>query len=483
MTSRTDQEDIRRQRRDELLSSGIDLYPARSHRTHTNQALGDAWQDDVAVSVVGRVRAVRTQGGSAFLRLEDETGSMQVFLQKKHLAEEFLKIVDRLDLGDFLQVEGQTFVTKRGEKTIDAKKVTWLAKALRPLPSEWHGLADVEVRYRYRELDLLANDDVKKIFVNRAKIFSAMHEFLRQHGFLEVETPVLQPIPGGASAKPFVTHHNAVDADLYLRIAPELYLKRLIVGGLGRVYEMSRNFRNEGMDRDHNPEFSEMECYAAFTDYRWMMEFMEDLFIHVTTAVHGKPEILWDEKVIQLQKPFPRITYREAILRETGIDLDLLDDDALREAGMKAGTDLKGKDSRAQVVDEIFKTHVRPKMIEPTFVHDHPVELSPLAKKVFGQPKYTERFQLLMAGTELCNAFSELNDPVDQRQRFEAQEAMRAQGDDEAQRVDETFLRSLEYGMPPTSGLGIGTDRMVAVILGKKSIKDVMLFPTMRPEQ
>ncbi|MBI2984539.1 MAG: lysine--tRNA ligase [Candidatus Kerfeldbacteria bacterium] len=481
MTRRSDQEQLRWQRRANLIKAGIDVYPARTNRTTTAADLLSNWRDNQTVTIAGRIRSFRLQGGSAFLHLADETAKLQVFFQKKNLSA-FTDLTGQIDLGDFLEVTGTTFVTKRGEKTVDATTVVWLAKALRPLPSEWHGLEDVELRYRYRELDLLSHQDVKRTFIDRARIFSAVHEFLRQRGFLEVETPVLQPIPGGASAKPFITHHHAVDADMYLRVAPELYLKRLIVAGLGRVYEIGRNFRNEGMDRDHNPEFSEMECYAAFTDYRWMMKLVEDLIIHVTTVIHGQAEIPWPNKKIRLQKPFARMTYRQAVREETGIDVDTIDDKKLRSAATKMKTDLKGKDNRAQMIDEIFKTHVRPKMIQPIFIHDYPIELSPLAKKIFSNPQYTERFQLFIAGTELCNAFSELNDPVDQRQRFEAQENMRAKGDDEAQRIDETFLRSLEYGMPPTSGLGVGIDRLVAVILGKKTIKEVILFPTMKPE-
>lgn len=482
MRTLTDQEQARRDKLAMLQNSGIEPYPARVDRTHQINHLQADWKSDQPVVIVGRVRAWRVQGGSAFLKLEDETGCLQVFLQKKNLPD-FPNLVKIIDLGDFLEVGGTTFVTKRGERTVDTSKLRWLAKAVRPLPSEWHGLADVETRYRYRELDTLANPEVKKIFLTRSKIMNAVRQFLVEREFIEVETPMLQSIPGGATARPFVTHHRALDTDLYLRVAPELYLKRLIVGGFGRVFEIGRNFRNEGIDHDHNPEFTMMECYAAFTDYEWMMGLTEDLLMAVAKAVNGKAEIKIGEKTFKLKKPLPRFTVRQAVRQMTKIDLDTIDEEKLLKLGRAIGTDLPDGLSRASMIDEIFKTHVRPKFIEPGFVVDHPIELSPLAKRKASHPKYAERFQLLAGGTELGNAFSELNDPVDQRERFEAQEKLRAKGDDEAQRIDETYLRSLEYGMPPTSGLGIGIDRLTAILTGQKSLKNVILFPTLKPEQ
>ena len=482
MTERLDQEEIRRQRRADLITAGTNPYPPRTSRTATIQATVAEWTDGTTATIAGRVRAIRVQGGSAFLRLEDETGQLQVFLQKKNL-EKFAELTAQIDLGDFLEVAGVTFITKRGEKTVDASSVGWLAKALRPLPSEWHGLSDIETRYRFRELDLLSNDDVKKVFVTRGKILATVRNFLNENAFTEVETPMLHAIAGGATAKPFTTHHNALDMDLFLRVAPELYLKRLIVGGLGRVFEIGRNFRNEGIDRDHNPEFTMMECYASFTDFEWMMNLTEDMLIAVATAVNGKPEITIGDKTYPLTKPFPRFKYREAIEHMTKIDIDTLDDKALVAAARKVKTDIPDGMTRPKVIDEIFKTHCRPGFSGPAFVYEYPLELSPLAKKVPGNPKYTERFQLLIAGTELGNAFSELNDPVDQRERFEAQEQLRAKGDDEAQPIDEAYIRSLEYGMPPTSGLGIGIDRLTAVLTNQKTLKDVILFPTLKPEQ
>lgn len=481
-STQSDQEQLRRRRRQELVAAGNDTYPARSLRTHTIQQILHQWGEAKEFSLAGRVRAMRVQGGSAFFRIEDETGEIQIFLQKKNVLI-FSEFINHVDLGDFLDIHGVSFVTKRGEKTIDVTTISWLSKALRPLPSEWHGLMDVETRYRYRELDTLANQTVKKIFFTRGKILQTIRQFLNERDFLEVETPMLQSIPGGATARPFVTHHQALHADLFLRVAPELYLKRLIVGGFGRVFEIGRNFRNEGIDRDHNPEFTEMECYAAYTDYHWMMELTEDLLIAVATAVNGRSEILIGTKTVKLRKPFTRISYREAILHLTKIDIDQGSDEELRDQGRKIKTDLRKDMNRAQMIDEIFKRHVRPNMVEPSFIIDYPIELSPLAKKKSGNPKYTERFQLLAGGTELGNAFSELNDPVDQRERFETQEKLRAGGDEEAQPIDETYIRSLEYGMPPTSGLGIGIDRLTAIMTNQKSLKEVILFPTLKPEK
>ncbi len=479
MTERNDQEDIRRQRRERL--GGLAAYPARTNRSTTVAALLDDWSEGRTATIAGRVRAFRLQGGSAFLKLEDETGQLQGFLQKKNLPD-FAETANQIDLGDFLEIAGTTFVTKRGEKTIDASSFRWLAKALRPLPSEWHGLANVETRYRYRELDLLANDKVKDVFLTRGKILTAVRDYLNKRGFIEVETPILHPIVGGATAKPFTTHHNALDMDLFLRVAPELYLKRLIVGGLGRVFEIGRNFRNEGIDRDHNPEFTMMECYAAFQNYEWMMDFTEDLLITVATAVNGKPEIIIGEKTFTLKKPFQRIQYHEAIFHMTKIDINKVTDDELREQGRKLKTDLSKDMNRTQMIDELFRTHVRPNFITPGFIYDYPTDMIPLAKKKSDNPAYVECFQLMGAGTELAKGFSELNDPVDQRERFEAQEKLRAKGDEEAQPIDETYLRSLEYGMPPTAGLGIGIDRLMAILTNQKALKDVILFPTLKSE-
>lgn len=479
----SDQEQIRRDRRQQLIDQGIDAYPASTNRTHTvSQVMAD-WKLDQPVTVAGRVRAIRVHGGSAFLDIEDETGKIQIYLEKSTEAD-YLESMNSLDLGDFIEVTGATYLTKKGQPTVKVSApIRSLAKALRPLPSDWHGLEDTELRYRYRELDLLSNESSKNTFLTRAKVITSIRSFLDQHGFTEVETPVLQAQAGGATAKPFVTHHNALDVDLFLRVAPELYLKRLIVGGLGRVYEISRCFRNEGIDRDHNPEFTQVELYVSFADYQWMMDFLEEMLVHTTMAVNGAPEFKHQDQTITIQKPFPRVTYHQAILEATKIDIDALSDEGLRTAAQKAGADVPSDMHRAKVIDELFKTFVRPTFMTPTFVYDYPIELSPLAKKKAGNPKYTERFQLLMGGTEVGNAFSELNDPVDQRERFIEQEKLRSRGDDEAQPVDETYIRSLEYGMPPTAGLGVGLDRLTALLTNQRSIKEVILFPTLKPEQ
>lgn len=483
MTERNDQEQLRFDRRAELLQQGVEVYPARTQRSTTVAHLLQRWQEGSEQTIVGRVRAVRLQGGSGFMRLEDETGQIQIFAQKKQLGEAFAAVTKKIDLGDFLQVRGTTFVTQRGEKTIDAVEITWLAKALRPLPSEWHGLADVETRYRFRELDTLTNEDSKKVFITRSRILQYIREFLVQKEFIEVETPMLNAIAGGASAKPFTTHHNALEADFFLRIAPELYLKRLIVGGFGRVFEIGRNFRNEGIDRDHNPEFTVMECYAAYTDYHWVMDVTEEMMRGLTQTLFNALTIHVGDKTIDLAKPFARVKYHDLIKEKTGLDIDAGSDAELLAAGRKLGTDLPDGMSRWKIIDEIFKTHVRPSIIDPVFVYDYPVDMIPLAKRCQDNPKYVECVQLVMNGTELTKAFSELNDPVDQRQRFEEQETMRAGGDEEAQQLDEAFLRSLEYGMPPTSGLGLGIDRLVAIMTNQRALKDVILFPTLKPER
>lgn len=478
----SDQEQLRRQRRQDLIDSGQSPYPSQTHRSTTIASLLNQWADEQSVIVAGRVTAFRLQGGSAFLDIADESGQVQAFFQSKKLGPQFNTVVEKIDLGDFLEIHGQTFVTKRGEKTVDAKTVNFLGKALRPLPSKWHGLEDVEMRYRFRELDLISHEEVRQIFRTRAKIITTLRSFLDARDFLEVETPMLQPIPGGANARPFITHHHTLDSDFYLRVAPELYLKRLVVGGYGRVYEIARCFRNEGIDREHNPEFTQIELYAAYADYTWMMSFIEELLTKVVTAVH--PALTWayQGQTISWKTPLTRLSYRAAILDRTKIDIDQLDDRALLAAGRKAGTDLGDDMNRGQIIDEIFKTHVRPTIIQPTFVLDYPLELSPLAKQKIDDPRYTERFQLLMGGTELANAFSELNDPIDQRERFEQQEQMRQAGDTEAQRMDTTFLQSLEYGLPPTAGLGMGLDRLTALLTDQRALKEVILFPTLKPE-
>lgn len=482
MSVLNDQEKVRVVKLNHLREQGIDPYPARLERRQQIIAVLDKWKINKPATVAGRITSVRGQGKLVFIDLTDGTGRIQIFCQANKLPDQYQQLVDQVDIGDFLLFSGTCFETKRGERTIDATKFQWLAKSLRPLPSKWHGLEDVEIRYRHRELDLISNAEIRQLFVNRAIIVKTIRDLLNKQEFLEVETPVLQPVVGGATARPFVTHHQSLDIDLFLRVAPELYLKRLIIGGYERVFEFARCFRNEGFDRDHNPEFTQVELYAAYQDYNWMMELTEELVTSVAQAVHHKPMFKHRGQEIAFITPFPRFSYRQLIKEHTKIDIDLIANttDLLQQA-RAVGTDIADGSSRAKIIDELFKTHVRSKLITPTFVIDYPLELSPLAKKKTDDPNYTERFQLLMGGTEIGNAFTELNDPLDQRQRFADQEKLRQHGDDEAQRTDENFLEALEYGMPPTAGLGIGIERLTMALTGQTQIKEVILFPTLKP--
>lgn len=487
MRQRTDQEQARREKLEPYRTTGNDPYPARSERTFrlidVRQHFDTLAKQKTSVTVAGRIRALRLHGGSMFVDLDDGTDVLQCFLTKEQLAKQYDGLTAALDLGDFIDVTGVPFTTKRGEQTIHATAVRIIAKALRPLPEKRRGLADVELRYRHRELDLIANPRSRAILALRGKLLAAIRDVLLKEQFLEVETPVLQPIPGGANARPFVTHHHALNVDLFLRIAPELYLKRLIIGGIERVFEIARCFRNEGIDHEHNPEFTQVEVYAAYTDYEWMMSFTERLLRDVAKAVLGTTTIAVGKHTVKLSPPFPRRTFRDVIKEYTDIDIEQHQDaKSLAPLAKKKGAEVTTKDHRAIILDELYKTFVRPRIIETTFIIDHPIELSPLAKKKPNDPRYVERFQLLVAGTELANAFSELNDPDDQRQRFEQQEKLRTAGDEEAQRVDEEFLEAMEYGMPPTSGLGIGIDRLMMLLANEHSIKEVIAFPTLKPK-
>lgn len=489
MRQLTDQEQSRRDKLQRLYAAGIDPYPARigacDRSVDVRKNFDTLERKGAAVTLAGRVRAIRLQGGALFIDVDDGTdeniSKFQCFLSSDTFGVAYRQIVDALDLGDFVRIQGTPFTTRRGEPTLKATAAAIIAKAVRPLPSSWHGLEDVELRYRHRELELVTDPGSRTLFARRAKIVSAIRAVLTKHDFLEVETPILQPIAGGATARPFVTHHNALNFDLYLRIAPELYLKRLIVGGFNRVFEIGRCFRNEGIDRDHNPEFTQVELYAAYWDYEEMMRFAEKLVRAAAKEINPDLTFVHQGAKISIKKKFARVSYRAIIKENTDIDID--DQAAAERFGKsKLNDQLPPQAGYPKIVDEMFKTFVRPKLIEPTFVYDYPIELSPLAKRKPDNPKYTERFQLLMGGTELGNAFSELNDPVDQRKRFETQEALRAKGDEEAQRIDEDFLQALEYGMPPTAGLGLGIDRLTAVLTGMHSVKNVVLFPTMKPK-
>ena len=436
-------------------------------------------------------------GKASFAELQDAEGTIQLYLNRDEICEGedktmynavFKKLLDR---GDFIGIEGETFVTKVGEPSVKVSGFKVLSKAIRPLPAVktdedgnvHDAFSDPELRYRMRYVDLCVNEKVKETFVARSNIIRTIRETFDKEGWLEVDTPVLQAIPGGAAARPFETHHNALDMPLYLRIANELYLKRLIVGGFEGVYEFSRNFRNEGMDRTHNPEFTVLELYVAYKDYNWMMKAMEDLLGNVAQSVHGKTVVTLAGKEIDFTPPYARVTMRDAILEHTNVDIDDLDEDGLREACKTLNIDTDSSMGKGKLIDEMFGEKCEHLYIQPTFITDYPVDMSPLTKIHRDNPNYTERFELMINGTEVANAYSELNDPIDQRERFEAQMELAKRGDDEAMFIDQDFLRALEYGMPPTSGVGIGIDRLVMMLTDQTSIQEVLLFPQMRPEQ
>lgn len=487
--SRLDEEkQIRLSKLNTLKENNVNPFPARSVRTHSiisvlenTKKLLDNQEE---ISIVGRVKSIRLHGKSSFLNIEDETGSIQLFIRQDMVGEdEYLIFKNNYDLGDFINVSGSLFTTKKGEDTLQVNKIKLLSKSLLPLPEKWHGLSDVEIRYRQRYLDLISNKEVVDTFKKRSKVIKTIREFMDNEGCLEVETPVLQPIPGGANARPFVTHHNALDTDFFLRIAPELYLKRLIVGGLEKVYEISRCFRNEGIDKNHNPEFTQIEFYAAYWDYKKMMSFTERLLEKIVLNIHGKLTFEYNNLEIDFTPPFKIITFYDAFLKYTNINLNNISNDDLFKEAKKLKLDIKKNDNKAKIIDEIFKDIIRPNFINPTFVIDHPIELSPLAKKKEENEKYVERFQIVVAGSiELCNAFSELNDPIDQLERFKAQETMRESGDEEAQRIDQDYITALEHGMPPTAGIGIGIDRLTALLTNSSNLKEVILFPTLKPK-
>ncbi len=480
-TERTD----RLRRLEQIRSSGVNPYPARTKRTHDVGRLTGGDFDALAgskapVVIAGRIRSLRPHGKSTFLTIEDMSGRMQAYAKQDVLGDDGYALIGLLDLGDFVEIEGTCFRTKTGEATVEARRIVVLTKTLEPLPEKWHGLTDTETRYRHRELDLIANPSVRAMVEQRSRIVDAIRACFRDRGFIEVETPILQPIPGGANARPFITHHHALDEDLYLRIAPELYLKRLIVGGLERVFEFSRCFRNEGIDRNHNPEFTQVEAYQAYADYRDFMDLIEALFLTLSTETLKTPTVTFGKQEITLTPPFPRKSFRNLVLDASGIDIAQTDDDALRDALRRLRMEADASWSRGKLLDELYKVTARPKIIQPTFVIDHPVELSPLSKRRPEDPTTVERFQLVIAGLEVVNAFSELNDPIDQRERFEEQQAARTAGDMEAMPLDEDFLHALEVGMPPTAGLGLGIDRLVMLLTGASNLKEVILFPTLR---
>ncbi len=483
-------EDIRDERvrkLGELRAEGIDPYPAGTARdfsvAEALKKFAALEKEKKVVVIAGRVMAKREHGGSMFLDVRDGTGAMQVYLKKDVLGDEYRRAVDVLDIGDIIEAEGMVFKTKKDEETVEVTRWAMLTKTLRPLPEKWHGLQDVEERFRKRYLDTLMNDEVRARFEMRSKIIAAVRDFHIKNKFLEVETPVLQPIPGGTLARPFVTHHNALDTDLYLRIAPELYLKRVIVGGFDRVFEIARNFRNEGIDATHNPEFTMLECYAAYWDERDMMGFVEDLFVALAKEFGSKKEIAFEGKKIVFKKPFARLAFKDLLARYAMItEYDREDRDSLATRARQLGIDVGSHESKGKIADEIYKKICRPHLVQPTFVINHPLDISPLSKKRKENPEEVRRFQLIVAGYEITNGFAELNDPIDQRERFEEQEKEREGGEEEAMHLDEDFLEALEYGMPPAAGLGIGIDRLVMLFTDMHNIREVLLFPTMRPK-
>ena len=435
------------------------------------------------VSVAGRMMVKRVMGKASFCKIQDREGTLQCYVARDSIGEEEYAAFKKMDIGDILGIEGFVFKTKTGEVTVHAKRVTLLSKSLKPLPEKFHGLTDVDARYRRRYLDLIVNPEVRSTFIKRSQIISEIRRFLDGRGFIEVETPMLVMNAGGAAARPFETHYNALDVDVRLRISLELYLKRLIVGGLERVYEIGRVFRNEGIDTKHNPEFTLMELYQAYTDYHGMMELTESLFRHLAETVCGSAVIRYGDHEIDMAKPFRRLTMTEAIREETGIDFDAVSTDEEAKALAKArGIEYEDRHKKGDIVNLFFDEYCEDKMIQPTFIMDHPIEISPLTKKKPDDPSKVERFDLYINGWEMCNAYSELNDPIDQRERFAAQDALAAAGDAEANHTDEDFLNALEIGMPPTGGIGYGIDRLVMLLTDSASIRDVLLFPTMKPE-
>jgi lysyl-tRNA synthetase class 2 len=498
----SEQEIIRRNSLEQLRNMGIDPYPASEYPVdaYAKEIRENFKQDEDGkryVTIAGRMMSRRVMGKASFVELQDSTGRIQVYVTRDGICPSekntdmynavFKKL---LDIGDFIGIKGYVFRTQTGEISVRAEELTVLSKSLRPLPVVkekdgvvYDGFSDPEQRYRRRYVDLVVNNEVKDVFIKRTKICTSMREYFNSKGYLEVETPVLQPIPGGAAARPFITHHNALDIPLYLRIADELYLKRLIVGGFEGVYEFSRNFRNEGMDRVHNPEFTVMEIYVAYKDYNWMMDFTEKMIEKVCWDVNGTNEVETDGKTIRFQTPFRRVTMMDAIKEHTGIDITGMDEPRLCDVCKQLDIETDETMGKGKLIDEIFGRKCEANYIQPTFITDYPIEMSPLCKRHRHHPELTERFELIVNGKELCNAYSELNDPVDQLERFQEQLKLGEKGDDEAMFIDMDFVRALEYGMPPTGGMGIGVDRLVMLLTGQTTIQEVLFFPQMRPEQ
>ncbi len=502
MQELSEQEIVRRASLERMREMGIEPYPAAQYpvNAYTDEIKANFVDDENAeprqVVIAGRLMSRRIMGKASFIELQDSHGRIQVYISRddicpgedKELYNTVLKKL--LDIGDFIGVKGFVFRTRTGEISVHARELTVLSKSLRPLPIvkmkdgvAYDAFEDPEMRYRRRYVDLVVNDGIKDIFIKRTKVFNSMREFFNSNGYMEVETPILQSIPGGAAARPFITHHNALDIPLYLRIADELYLKRLIVGGFEGVYEFSKNFRNEGMDRTHNPEFTCMEIYVAYKDYNWMMDFTERMLEKICLDVNGTTEVKVGDRVISFKAPFKRVTMIQAIKDHTGIDITGMNEEQLRDACRQLHIEVDKSMGKGKLIDEIFGEKCEGNYIQPTFIIDYPIEMSPLTKRHRDNPELTERFELMVNGKELANAYSELNDPIDQYNRFVEQMRLADKGDDEAMIIDHDFIRALEYGMPPTSGMGIGMDRLVMLMTGQTTIQEVLFFPQMRPEK
>lgn len=498
----TELEIQRRKNLESIVAMGIDPYPAEEFlvSNHAKQIL-DEYSEELNnfqdITVAGRLMQKRIMGKASFAEIQDSTGRIQVYINRDELCPDEDKSLYNdlfkkyMDIGDFVGFHGKVFKTQTGHTSVHAHSMTFLSKSIRPLPivktdadgNIHDAFADLELRYRQRYVDLVVNKGVKETFILRGKIFQAMREFFLDKGYIEVDTPVLQSIPGGAAARPFVTHHNALDIPLYLRIANELYLKRLIVGGFEGVFEFSRNFRNEGIDRTHNPEFTAMEIYIAYKDYHWMMRFTETMLEHIVQKAHGQTSVEFDGKMIEYKGPYERISMYDVIKKYTGTDISKMNEEELANFCKSQGVQIDQTMGRGKLIDELFGEKCEKHLIQPTFIIDYPIEMSPLCKKHRTDPELTERFELFINGKEVANAYSELNDPIDQLERFQAQLKLAEKGDDEAMRIDMDFVRSLEYGMPPTSGLGIGMDRLCMFLTNKTTIQEVLLFPQMRPEK
>ena len=497
----SEQEVIRRKSLQAMRDLGIDPYPAAAFpvTAHTDEIIRDFKDDEEPkrqVAIAGRIMSRRIMGKASFMELQDANGRIQVYVQRDDICpgenKDLYNVVFKklLDIGDFIGIEGYVFRTQTGQISVHAQKLTVLSKSLRPLPIvkvkdgvTYDAFEDPELRYRQRCIDLVVNKGIKEIFEKRSRILRSMRTFFDEHGYMEVETPILQAIAGGASARPFITHHNSLDIDLYMRIATELYLKRLIVGGFDGVYEIGKNFRNEGMDRTHNPEFTCMELYVAYKDYRWMMEFTEQLLERICLEVNGTTDVQIGDHTVSFKAPFRRVTMTEAIKENTGVDITGMDEEQLRQVAKSLGVEVDKTMGKGKLIDEIFGETSEGKYIQPTFITDYPIEMSPLTKRHRDNPELTERFELMVNGKELANAYSELNDPIDQYERFVEQMRLAEKGDDEAMIIDRDFVRALEYGMPPTSGIGIGIDRLVMLLTGQTAIQEVLFFPTMRPQK